>query len=222
MLPLDLFRRPDFTGAQIAAFAISASFFALFLYTTLYLQEILHLSPIQAGLVYLPGTVLIFIVSGASAALASKVPPSVLVGHRSDARRAGLALTLLAQADSSWTALMPGLLVAASAPASSTRPSLRSRSARCRGPERPRRGHERRVPPGRHRRRRRGVRGGRPGRVGARRRLSDRLRLGDAHCCYHRAALAAAGAVACARLFRVGLASSTKRLAEAAAAVASR
>ena len=52
----ELFRRPAFTGAQVAAFAISASFFALFLYTTLYLQEILHLSPIQAGLVYLPGT----------------------------------------------------------------------------------------------------------------------------------------------------------------------
>ena len=55
MLPLELFRRPDFTGAQIAAFAISGSFFALFLYTTLYLQEILHLSAIEAGLVYLPG-----------------------------------------------------------------------------------------------------------------------------------------------------------------------
>src|SRR5436305_1991665 len=41
MLPLQFFRRPAFTGAQIAAFAISASFFALFLYTTLYLQEIL-------------------------------------------------------------------------------------------------------------------------------------------------------------------------------------
>ena len=111
MLPPELFRRPDFTGAQIAAFAISGSFFALFLYTTLYLQEILHLSAIQAGLVYLPGTMLIFIVSGASAALTSKVGPSVLVVTGLMLVAGGLALMLLAEADSSWTALMPGLLV---------------------------------------------------------------------------------------------------------------
>ena len=55
MLPLHLFRLPAFAGAQLAVFAMSASFFALFLYTTLYLQNILHLSPIDAGLVYLPG-----------------------------------------------------------------------------------------------------------------------------------------------------------------------
>src|SRR5207248_3625444 len=62
MLPLGLFRHPAFTGAQVAAFSISASFFALFLYTTLYLQEVLHLSPLEAGLVYLPGTIVMFVV----------------------------------------------------------------------------------------------------------------------------------------------------------------
>ena len=56
-----LFRNPSFTGAQIAAFAISASFFAVFLYTTLYLQQILGLSAIEAGLVYLPGTVVMLV-----------------------------------------------------------------------------------------------------------------------------------------------------------------
>ena len=54
MLPLGLFRIKEFAGAQVAAFAISASFFAIFLYMTLYLQQILGLSPIKAGLVYLP------------------------------------------------------------------------------------------------------------------------------------------------------------------------
>ena len=54
----------EFAGAQVAAFSISASFFAIFLYITLYLQQILGLSPIEAGLVYLPATVLIFFVVG--------------------------------------------------------------------------------------------------------------------------------------------------------------
>src|SRR3954462_13910612 len=64
MLPLKLFRNPSFTGAQIAAAAISATFFAVFLYTTLYLQQVLGMSPIEAGLAYLPATVVIFFVSG--------------------------------------------------------------------------------------------------------------------------------------------------------------
>ena len=67
MLPLGFFRNPSFTGAQIAALAISASFFAIFLYITLYLQQVLGLSAIEAGLVYLPATIVIFLVSGATA-----------------------------------------------------------------------------------------------------------------------------------------------------------
>jgi EmrB/QacA subfamily drug resistance transporter len=112
MLPLQFFRRPSFAGAQVAAFAISASFFAIFLYTTLYLQEILHLSPIQTGLVYLPGTIVIFLVSGVSASLVEKVGAPVLVVTGLLLVAAGMALTLLVDTGSDWTALMPGLLVA--------------------------------------------------------------------------------------------------------------
>ena len=56
MLPLELFRSRAFTGVQLAAFAVSASLFALFLYLTLYLQNYLGYSPLQAGLRYLPIT----------------------------------------------------------------------------------------------------------------------------------------------------------------------
>src|SRR4051812_13831362 len=112
MLPLSLFRRPDFTGAQVAAFAISASFFALFLYTTLYLQNILGLSAIEAGLVYMPGTLVMFVVSGMSAQLASKVAPGVMIAGGLTLVAAGMAMFLSVGVDSSWTALEPGFLVA--------------------------------------------------------------------------------------------------------------
>jgi len=111
MLPLHLFRRPDFTGAQIAAFAISASFFALFLYITLYLQEVLRLSPIQAGLVILPGTILMFAVSGATAQLPRRIRPGLLVVVGLVLVAAGLVLMTLAGARSSWTVLLPGEFV---------------------------------------------------------------------------------------------------------------
>jgi EmrB/QacA subfamily drug resistance transporter len=111
MLPLRLFRRRDFTAAQLAAFAISASFFALFFYTTLYLQEVLHLSPIETGLVYLPGTILMFVASGASAPLTRHVAPGFLVVVGLGLASVGLVLITLAGADSSWTAVLPGELV---------------------------------------------------------------------------------------------------------------
>ena len=56
MLPLGLFRKHAFTGVQLAAFAVSASMFALFLYLTLYLQGFLGSDPLEAGLSYLPVT----------------------------------------------------------------------------------------------------------------------------------------------------------------------
>jgi EmrB/QacA subfamily drug resistance transporter len=111
MLPLGLFRRRDFTAAQIVAFAISASFFAMFLYITLYLQEVLQLSPIETGLVYLPGTMLMFVVSGATSQLLRWVSAEVVTVAGVALVSAGLALMTLAGAHSSWTALLPGELV---------------------------------------------------------------------------------------------------------------
>jgi EmrB/QacA subfamily drug resistance transporter len=112
MLPLRLFRDRSFTGAQVAAFAISASFFALFLYMTLYLQQILGLSAIEAGLVYLPGTLVMLFVSAGTANLGAKVPARLMVGCGLGLVAIGMALFTIADADSSWTVVLPGVLVA--------------------------------------------------------------------------------------------------------------
>jgi EmrB/QacA subfamily drug resistance transporter len=112
MLPLGLFRNPSFTGAQVAAAAISATFFAIFLYITLYLQQVLGLSPIEAGLAYLPATVVIFFVSGATATLAERVSPRLMIAGGLGLVAAGMGLMTMADATSSWTAILPGELVA--------------------------------------------------------------------------------------------------------------
>ena len=112
MLPLRLFRSPSFTGAQVAAFGISASLFAMWLYLTLYLQQILGLSAIEAGLVFLPGTLLNFFVAGATASVGQKVSPRVLIAVGLALIGAGQALLTIVEADSSWWVFLPGLLVA--------------------------------------------------------------------------------------------------------------
>jgi predicted MFS family arabinose efflux permease len=112
MLPLGLFRRRDFTAAQIAAFAISASFFALYLYMTFYLQNVLRLSPLDAGLVYLPGTLLLFFASAASSTLTERVRPASLMAGGLALVVPGLALIALTGTHSPWMVILPGHLLA--------------------------------------------------------------------------------------------------------------
>jgi EmrB/QacA subfamily drug resistance transporter len=112
MLPLGLFRNGSFTGAQVAAFGISASLFAMWFYMTLYLQQILGLSAIEAGLVYVPGTMLNFFVAGSMAQVGQKVPARALVAVGLTLVACGLALLTLLGTGSSWWLFLPGLLVA--------------------------------------------------------------------------------------------------------------
>lgn len=112
MLPLGLFRVRAFTGAQLSALAISASFFAAYLYGTLYLQDVLGLSAIDAGLAYLPATVTMFLVSAGTAQLSERVPPRVMIGGGLAPVAAGMAVMCTVEAQSSWLAIQPGMLIA--------------------------------------------------------------------------------------------------------------
>ena len=114
MLPLGFFRIPSFTGAQIAAFSISASLFAVYIYATIYMQQVLGLSAIEAGLAYLPGTILNAATSGITAGMAEKgkLSSRVAVSLGLAMVATGLLLMTAADANSSWLAIQPGLLIA--------------------------------------------------------------------------------------------------------------
>jgi EmrB/QacA subfamily drug resistance transporter len=112
MLPLELFRSPAFTGVQLAAFAVSASLFALFLYLTLYLQNYLGYSPLQAGLRYLPVTLAPFFVAPLAVALMARMQARVLMAIGLTGVGGGLLLMSGLSSSSGWTALLPGFIVA--------------------------------------------------------------------------------------------------------------
>jgi EmrB/QacA subfamily drug resistance transporter len=111
MFDLRLFRKPAFTGAQIVAFALSAGMFSQFLYLTLYLQNVLHLSPIGAGVRLLPTSLSSFVVAPIAGRLSSRIPIRLLFGV--GLGLVGLALVLMHGIDvhSGWTALLPGFIV---------------------------------------------------------------------------------------------------------------
>jgi EmrB/QacA subfamily drug resistance transporter len=115
MLPLGLFRRRAFTGVQLAAFAISGSLFALFLYLTLYLQNYLGLSPFEAGLRYLPITVVSFLAAPIAGLLLSRVQARAMLSVGLAGVGAGLLLMGGIEAGSQWTTLLGGFLVAGAA-----------------------------------------------------------------------------------------------------------
>ncbi len=112
MLDLTLFRRPAFAGASIVAFAVSASMFSMFLYLTLYIQDVLGYSPLQAGLRFLPVTLVSFVVAPISGRLSVRVPVRLLLGVGLALVCGGLVAMTAVDASSGWTVLIPGFLLA--------------------------------------------------------------------------------------------------------------
>jgi hypothetical protein len=86
--------------------------FAMLLYLSLYLQDILGYSPIQAGLRFLPLTLLVFIVPALTRGISERLSPRVMLGSGLALVSLGLFLMNGIDKGSAWTTLLPGFLVA--------------------------------------------------------------------------------------------------------------
>jgi EmrB/QacA subfamily drug resistance transporter len=112
MFDLTLLRRPAFAGASLVGFMLSASMYSLFLFLTLYIQNVLGYGPFQAGLRFLPLTVLLFAVAPISGRLTVVVPIRLILAVGLVFVAGGLALMSGLSASSAWTHLLPGFIVA--------------------------------------------------------------------------------------------------------------
>ena len=111
MFDLSLFRLPTFSGGSVAAFGLSASIFAMLLYLVLYLQDILGYSPLATGVrvMFLSGAILV--TATLAGRLSSRVPVRLLIGPGLIMVGIGLLLMRGLNAGSSWTHLIPGMIV---------------------------------------------------------------------------------------------------------------
>ncbi len=73
LMSLSIFRVNGLAAADATWLIGMAGFFAMFFFLTLYMQEVLHFSPIQAGAAYLPVTVCLALASGVSSQLFSRI-----------------------------------------------------------------------------------------------------------------------------------------------------
>ena len=83
----------------------------MFLYLTLYMQEILGYCPLAAGLRFLPLTMLAFVVAPVAGKLTVRVQTRYLMGAGLVLVAIGCQLMTDVHGDSSWTVLLPGFLV---------------------------------------------------------------------------------------------------------------
>jgi EmrB/QacA subfamily drug resistance transporter len=111
MLDLSLFRNRTFGGANASMLFVGLAMFGTFFYVSLYMQNVLKYSPVQAGASFLPMTILVILVAPRAGALTDKVGSRWLVGGGMTL----LAIMLLYYsglgAHESFYALLPGLLL---------------------------------------------------------------------------------------------------------------
>jgi predicted MFS family arabinose efflux permease len=114
-MPLRIFRSRALSGANAIVFLLGAGMFAMWFFVSLYLQQVLGYSPIEAGLAFLPMTATIIVGATVVSRLARRfgVKPLLVLGMTLQA--AGLALFSGLSAGGGYASdvLAPGLLVAA-------------------------------------------------------------------------------------------------------------
>jgi len=80
LMPFSIFRLRTLRGANIVGLLIGMSLFSMFFFISLYLQQVLHYSPVKTGLAYLPLAVGIILSAGAASQLVTRVgfkPPLI-------------------------------------------------------------------------------------------------------------------------------------------------
>jgi EmrB/QacA subfamily drug resistance transporter len=111
MLDLSLFRSGTYAGANIAMLLVALAMFGVFFFVSLYMQNVLGYSAVQAGAAFLPMTILIIFVAPVAGKLSDKYGSRWLM--TTGMVLLGVQLLYLSQlgADASFWNLLPGFLV---------------------------------------------------------------------------------------------------------------
>lgn len=79
MLDFTYFRSRSFLGANIVAFIVSFAMLAMFFFLALYMQNVRGYSPLEAGVRFLPSTLVIIVMGPVAGRLADRVGPRPLM-----------------------------------------------------------------------------------------------------------------------------------------------
>jgi EmrB/QacA subfamily drug resistance transporter len=111
MLDLSLFRDRTFTGANATMMLVALAMFGVFFFVSLFVQNILGYSPVQAGASFLPMTLCIIIFAPVAGKLSDRIGSRWLMSGGMVLVSASLVLFSLLDENSSFWNLFPALLV---------------------------------------------------------------------------------------------------------------
>lgn len=112
MLPLSLFRNHNFSVGNVATLAVYAGLTASTFLLILFLQQVAGYSALAAGLAGVPVTIILFVLSPRTGALAGRYGPRLFMGFGPII--AGLGYLLLANLGAHvnyWTAVFPAVVI---------------------------------------------------------------------------------------------------------------
>lgn len=108
MVPLSLFRSRNFSGANLATLLLYGALGGYSFALTLYLQNVMHVSALEAGLVMLPSSVLMLLFAGRVGRLASQYGARIFMTLGPILSGVGIALLYpLAPGASLWLHVLP-------------------------------------------------------------------------------------------------------------------
>lgn len=112
LLPLRVLRNRRRAGSYLAVLSLAVGMFAVLFFLTFYLQNVMHYSPVKAGLAFLPLTVGLMAGVRVVSRLLTRASVRVLLGVGLLTMAAGVGLLGLLRADSGyWTNVLPVFLL---------------------------------------------------------------------------------------------------------------
>jgi EmrB/QacA subfamily drug resistance transporter len=111
MLDVTLFRSGTFTGANVVVLLVTLALFGVVFFLSLFMQNVLGYSAVEAGAAFLPMTVLVAFVAPLAGRSSDRVGSRALMGVGMTVVGAQLLYFSTLTADSSYWALVPGMLL---------------------------------------------------------------------------------------------------------------
>ena len=111
MVDFNFFRSRTFLGANIVAFIVSFAMLAMFFFLALYMQNIRGYSPLEAGVRFLPSTVMIIIIAPLAGRLADRVGSRPLITFGLLCVSGALFWQSHLTVSSGYGALLPGFML---------------------------------------------------------------------------------------------------------------
>jgi EmrB/QacA subfamily drug resistance transporter len=111
MVDFSFFRSRSFLGANLVAFIVSFAMLAMFFFMALYLQNILHFSPLQAGVRFLPTTAVIIVMGPLAGRMTDRIGPRPLMTAGLLVVAAALFIQSHITVHSGYGLLLPGFIL---------------------------------------------------------------------------------------------------------------